>query len=204
MRQTKVQAKKLLKHGRNCVIFLSSSMTESYSYFGGIVMICSKCGQEVPDTNSFCTYCGASLTPQPAPASQMPFQGQPQPTPQYAPYPNTPPVMPMNNVMDPGASIGKTAFILGLVGVIAGAICSCGCGLLGGILPLIASILAIVFGNQAKQKSAEVGIENKQAKTAMILGIAGIAVIVIFIIILMIIGGAIGASSYFSQFSYGL
>ena len=147
-------------------------------------MICSKCGQEVPDTNSFCTYCGASLTPQP--------------TPQYAPYPNTPPVMPMNNVMDPGASIGKTAFILGLVGVIAGAICSCGCGLLGGILPLIASILAIVFGNQAKQKSAEVGIENKQAKTAMILGIAGIAVIVIFIIILMIIGGAIGAFSYFS------
>jgi len=109
--------------------------------------------------------------------------------------------VPVTPVEDPGASTAKTAFILGLVGLIAGAICSCSCALLGGILPLICSVLAIVFANQAKQKSAAAGFENQKAKTAMILGIAGIAVIVVFVIINMIVGAITGAAGAYESFT---
>ena len=173
-------------------------------------MFCNKCGQEITENGRFCQHCGATLAAEPAPVENAPYaqqyQNAPQPNqfpPVYpgAPVNQMPPAAPMKPV-DPGASQGQTSFILGLVGLIAGAICSCGCAFLGGILPAVASILAIVFGNQAKQKSAAAGFENKQARTGMILGIVGISVIVVFIIINAILGAVLGASGFYDSFVY--
>lgn len=156
-------------------------------------MFCNHCGQEIPENNRFCQNCGAPVTPAYAPTEADPNFQQPQDTLQYAAYPPVYPAAPV----DPGASTGTAAFVLGLVGLIVGAICSCGCAILGGFLPLIACILAIVFGYQAKQKSAQVGLQNSRAQTGLILGIIGIAVILIFIIINAILGATMGASGVY-------
>ena len=157
-------------------------------------MFCTKCGQEVPEGNRFCEHCGAPMTSE----EEVPVIVE---APAAEEVPVAPEVTeaPAAPVEDPGASTAKTAFILGLVGLIAGAICSCSCALAGGILPMICSILAIVFAYQAKQKSAAAGLENKKATTAMILGIAGIAVIVVFVIINMIFGAVMGATGFYEE-----
>lgn len=172
-------------------------------------MLCNKCGQEISAGDRFCQHCGAPV----APVEEAPLQ-QPDAAPQVAETPVEPvtpaepviptqPVTPATPVEDPGASTGKTAFILGLIGLIVGAICSCGCSLLGGIAPLICSILAIVLGNQAKQKSAAAGFENDKAKTAVILGIIGIAVVVIFVILNIVLDAIMDATgAYDTIYSY--
>lgn len=174
-------------------------------------MFCTRCGKEVPDNDRFCQHCGAPLTPVSAPVEAAPSVQQPEVAPEAtfvppvapeAPVSPVTPVTPVTPVEDPGASTGKTAFILGLVGLIAGAICSCGCAILGGLLPLICNILAIVFGNQAKQKSAAAGFNNTQAKTAVTLGIIGIVVIVIFVIINAIASAAMGAAGAYDNYIY--
>ena len=159
-------------------------------------MICKQCGRQLPDNCRFCTGCGAAVEvePAPQPAAQSTVYTAPQPAAQSTVY-TAPqaaiPVMPE----DPGASTGKTAFILGLIGLIAGALCSCSCALVGGILPMAASIVAIVLGVLAQNKSAAAGFENKKAKTGMILGIVGVVVIIVFIILNMILGAAMGAAA---------
>lgn len=173
-------------------------------------MFCSNCGKEIPEGNRFCSNCGASVAPtEPAvetpvvetPVVETPVVETPVvETPAVQQQPQTTQAAPV----DPGASTGKTAFILGIIGLAAGAICSCGCAFLGGILPLVASIVAIVLGNQAKEKSAAAGFENKQAQTAVILGIVGIAVIVVFVIINAIIGAIAGASGAYDSLIYDL
>lgn len=165
--------------------------------FGGIVMFCNKCGQEISAGDRFCQHCGAPVAPvEDAPVQQPAAAEIATPVEPVIP---TQPVTPVTPVEDPGASTGKTAFTLGLIGLIAGAICSCGCALLGGIAPLICSILAIVFGNKAKQQSAAAGFENSKAKTAVTLGIIGIAVVVIFVILNMVFGAIMGASGVYDS-----
>ena len=156
-------------------------------------MFCSHCGQEISENNRFCQNCGAPVTPAYTPAEEDLNYQQPQESLQYTAYPPVYPAAPA----DPGATHGTVAFVLGLVGLIVGAICSCGCAILGGILPLIACILAIVFGYQAKQESAQVGLHNSRAQTGVILGIIGIAVILVFIIINAIVGAVMGASGVY-------
>ena len=171
--------------------------------FGGIVMFCNKCGQEISAGDRFCQHCGAPVVPVEDTPVQQPAAAEIA-TPVEPVIPTEPvtpvtPVTPDTPVEDPGASTGKTAFTLGLIGLIAGAICSCGCALLGSIAPLICSILAIVFGNKAKQQSAAAGFENSKAKTAVTLGIIGIAVVVIFVILNMVLGAIMGASGIYDS-----
>lgn len=165
-------------------------------------MLCNKCGQEISAGDRFCQHCGAPV----APAEEAPLQ-QPDAAPQVVETPvepvtsaepviSTQPVTPATPVEDPGASTGKTAFILGLIGLIASAICSCSCILVGGIAPLICSILAVVLGNQAKRQSAAAGFENEKAKTAITLGIIGIVITVILSVIFLCLY-AIGISEEF-------
>lgn len=158
-------------------------------------MFCTRCGQEVPDNDRFCQHCGAPLTPDSAPAAAPSVQ-QPEASPQSTFIPPVTPTAPVTPVEDPGASTGKTAFILGLFGLIASVICSCSCILVGGIAPLICSILAIVLGNQAKRQSATAGFENDKAKTAITLGIIGIVITVILSVIFLCLY-AIGVSEEF-------
>ena len=168
-------------------------------------MICNKCGQEMSANDRFCQHCGAPAAQESAPSDTEILMQQADHTTQETcepisipTEPTTPPESP-TIVGDPGASTGKTAYILGLIGLIAGSICTCGCSLLGGLAPLVCCILAIVLGNQAREKSAAAGIENHNAKTAVTLGIIGIAVIVIFVIINIVVAAVMGSTDIYSS-----
>ncbi|MBQ7780250.1 MAG: zinc-ribbon domain-containing protein [Clostridia bacterium] len=162
-------------------------------------MFCKNCGQESTDNSRFCHFCGTELAPESTPAEE--------PTAQKAETPIQPEVNPVNysapiTPADPGAGLGTAAFILGIVGLSVGAICSCLFATLGGILPLACAIVAVVLGINAKKKSAAVGLENKKAKIGLILGVIAIAVIVVFIALNGILGAIMG--SWLATTSYDL
>ena len=78
-------------------------------------MICNHCNQSNPDGATFCENCGAPLTAAPV------YNVDPQPvvpTPTY-----TAPAADAN--VDPGKQQGTTAFVLGIVSLAMGTICSC-------------------------------------------------------------------------------
>ena len=95
--------------------------------------------------------------------------------------------------VDPGEGMGKASFVLGIISLAAGAVCSCIAACLGGAAPLICGIVGIVLSIMATNKSKAAGFENKKAKTGLILSIAGIAVILVFIVINAILGVGMGA-----------
>lgn len=168
-------------------------------------MFCRNCGQESTDNNRFCPFCGAELAPEsPLPKeptaqkAETPIQPGANPVNYSAPIYNAAPAAPA----DPGAGLGTTAFILGIVGLSVGAVCSCLFAILGGILPLACAIVAVVLGINAKKKSAAVGIENKKAKIGLILGVIAIAVIVVFIALNAILGAMMGSWLTATSYDY--
>lgn len=137
-------------------------------------MLCKNCGNLLADDAVFCNACGASTAPDPVPSAPQ--------QPVYTP-----------TVEDPGKTYGTAAFVLGIVSLCVGTVCSCLMAFLGGILPLIAAIVGVVMGKMGMNKSAAAGFENKKAKNGMIMSIVAIAVIVVFIILNAILGAILGS-----------
>lgn len=156
-------------------------------------MFCSKCGQAISDDGRYCQNCGAVLG-QETPQEESPIVQQSEN--EYKPEEAQ--VITSDKSVDPNGSQGMIALILGIVGLVLGAICSCGCSIVGGIIPFILSVLAVVFGYQAKQKSAAAGFKNEKAQAGMILGIVAIAVIIFFVVINILV--FMGTSNIFEAF----
>lgn len=176
-------------------------------------MICPTCGAQLNDGLKFCTQCGTPLQVAEAPVVETPvvetpvyeapayeapaYEAPVQETPVYeaapvyeAPTYESAPAYEAPAANDPGAGLGKTSKILGIIGIVT----SC-CGF-GSILAIVALILGIIGG----KKSKEAGFENASAKTGLILGIVGIVIAVLVWVAgfaIGIIGGLAESSMYY-------
>ncbi len=166
-------------------------------------MICPTCGAQLNDGLKFCTQCGTPLQVAEAPVVETPvvetpvYEAPVQETPVYeaapvyeAPTYESAPAYEAPAATDPGAGLGKTSKILGIIGIVT----SC-CGF-GSILAIVALILGIIGG----KKSKGAGFENASAKTGLILGIVGIAigaiVYIAYLIYYVVVLGAMSTMYY--------
>ena len=147
-------------------------------------MICKNCGADVANSK-FCTVCGA---PMEAPA------------PVATPYTNDVAVEAPKPATDPGKTLGIVSLALGIAALLLGSLCSCLLACLGGFVPALLAIGAIITGVLAMKKSKEAGFKNTMALIGCILGGVSIAVILVFVLINAIIGGINGynqATNYY-------
>lgn len=121
---------------------------------------------------AYCANCGQEVSPQ---APSCPNCGHPQ---QGA-------GAPVAYVARRTEGTATAALILGIAGLI--------------ICPLVCSVLAIVFGNQAKNKiAADPSLEGEgMAKAGVILGWIGVALTVLWVILFAVV---IGSDSTFTDF----
>ena len=155
-------------------------------------MTCPTCGAQLNEGLKFCTQCGTPLQVAEAPVAEAPVVETPAyEAPAYeAPAYEAAPVYEAPAATDPGAGLGKTSKILGIIGIVT----SC-CGF-GSVLAIVALILGIVGG----KKSKGAGFENASAKTGLILGVVGIAigaiVYIAYLIYYVVVLGAMSTMYY--------
>ena len=160
-------------------------------------MTCPTCGAQLNDGLKFCTQCGTPLQVAEAPVVETPayeapaYEAPAQAAPVYeAPTYESAPAYEAPAATDPGAGLGKTSKILGIIGIVT----SC-CGF-GSVLAIVALILGIVGG----KKSKGAGFENASAKTGLILGIVGIVISAIiyvaYLIYYVVVLGAMSTMYY--------
>ena len=169
-------------------------------------MTCPTCGAQLNEGLKFCTQCGTPLQVAEAPVAEAPvvetpayeapayeapaYEAPAQAAPVYETPTQAAPVYEAPAATDPGAGLGKTSKILGIIGIVT----SC-CGF-GSILAIVALILGIVGG----KKSKGAGFENASAKTGLILGIVGIAigaiVYIAYLIYYVVVLGAMSTMYY--------
>lgn len=139
-------------------------------------MTCKSCGYENAEGSVFCANCGASM--------EAPVAVEPVVETSYA--------QPAEVVAPKKKADGMTitALILSIVGLVGNTICSCLCGCLGGSPALIMSIVGLILGIIAMNKSKKNGEKNNMALTAVILSGVGILMFIIF----ALIGGAISSA----------
>ena len=169
-------------------------------------MTCPTCGAQLNEGLKFCTQCGTPLQVAEAPVAEAPvvetpayeapayeapaYEAPAQAAPVYETPTQAAPVYEAPAATDPGAGLGKTSKILGIIGIVT----SC-CGF-GSILAIVALILGIVGG----KKSKGAGFENASAKTGLILGVVGIAigaiVYIAYLIYYVVVLGAMSTMYY--------
>jgi hypothetical protein len=110
---------------------------------------------------------------------------------------------------DPGKLLNLISLICGAVGLVFSALCTCLGGCLGGFIPALVGVAAIVTGVLGMKKSKAAGFKNTKALVGVILSGVGLASIVLFVLINAIIGGLNGMSqaqgygdNYFSSYGY--
>lgn len=165
-------------------------------------MTCPTCGAQLNEGLKFCTQCGTPLQVAEAPVAEAPVVETPayeapayeapayEAAPVYEASAQAAPVYEAPAATDPGAGLGKTSKILGIIGIVT----SC-CGF-GSVLAIVALILGIVGG----KKSKGAGFENASAKTGLILGIVGIVISAIiyvaYLIYYVVVLGAMSTMYY--------
>lgn len=78
-------------------------------------MICPNCKKEIPDGTKFCTYCGAKVTEESAPAQEPtthPAQATQRPAPQPAPAPQTQPAAPQQPAPEKNKKLNTVLIIV--------------------------------------------------------------------------------------------
>lgn len=143
-------------------------------------MKCPICQAEITAEDKVCPACGAPVNEAPV-EETVAAQAEPEV--------NAAPAV----FEDPGKKLGLIAMILGIAGVALGVILAGACACLGGILPAIASVAAVVLGILAMKKSKDAGFSNKQALIGIILGGAALVLIPALVALNGIIGAALGA-----------
>lgn len=117
-------------------------------------MICSKCGFIVDD-GKFCPNCGTAV--------EKEVQNETIETSSGA-----------DDTVDPGKSKGLISLILGIVSLVLGTICSCGCA---SPLTIITSIVGMILGSSANKASISAGFEkNGKGKIGFILSLISLIV----------------------------
>ncbi len=148
-------------------------------------MICKVCNAENKPNAAFCENCGATLEQETVVTKSC-----------NSDVPAT----------DPGKTLSLVSLILGIAAIVFGTICSCVFSCLGGLIPMVLGVVAIILGILGMNKSKAAGFNNKQGMVGMILGIATIVIVVIFIIVNAVAGGIMGAvgsaNTYNSPYSY--
>ena len=86
-------------------------------------MYCNNCGNDVAEGLAYCDACGAEMNAD-----------------TYADD-----VLDITPATDPGKTLGIISLILGIASFVIGALCSCTCACLGGILPFLCAVGSIVF-----------------------------------------------------------
>ena len=133
-------------------------------------MRCNNCGTYNDDSARFCSGCGTEMSAQPQqnsnPQPQQEVNVQPAvqnqnyynqaPNYNYAPAPITP---------DDGKGLATASLVCGIVSFFC--------------VPIILSILAIIFGKMAQSK----GCKETSAKAGIICGIISLALAVVFIVL---------------------
>lgn len=123
-------------------------------------MICPQCGAELQPGTTFCTNCGCAINAQ------------------VSAYPAVDPQQ------EACLKKGKTAMILGIVGIAASLLCSC-----LGVPGLVCAVIAIVMAVQARNEAQALGINNSNATVGLVLGVVTI--------VLSILGLVVGCFSGF-------
>ena len=139
-------------------------------------MYCNNCGNANAE-GKFCDVCGAELTSEPIVVETQNVVGAEN-------------IVETIPAVDPGKTLGTVSLILGIAGIVLGAICPCLFACLGAIVPMILSIIGLILGIVAMNKSKAAGFKNKAALIGVILSGAAIGVT----ILCNIIGSALGVA----------
>ncbi len=139
-------------------------------------MYCKNCGNANAE-GKFCDVCGAEITSEPIVVDAQNVV-------------ETENIIDGTPVVDPGKTLGTISLILGIAGIVLGIICPCLFACLGAIAPLTLSIIGLILGIVAMNKSKAVGLKNKAAMIGVIL--SGVAIGIT--ILCNIIGSALGVA----------
>ena len=133
---------------------------------------------QIADDAEFCPVCGSPVSAG---------------TPAYADPAFVDPTYVEEPKKNPGKVLGLIGLILSIVGLVFGAILSCTCACLGGIIPLIMAIVGLVLGIVGMLQSKKAGFKNTSGLVAIIVG----AIAIVVIIINIILNGALGGLNAF-------
>ena len=149
-------------------------------------MFCKNCGIENPDGASFCRVCGSALAVAPViEASADPVAETPvEPTVETPVQPASAPAAegetaPKVTAVDPGKGMGVAALVLGIIGLVTGTVCNCGCActifgvFISGPIAILLAIVGLILGIIGMKKSKTAGFKNTMALVGIIL--SGIA-----------------------------
>lgn len=168
-------------------------------------MICKACNAENENGAQFCVNCGAALEQEAAPVEEVvaPVEEVAAPVEEVvapveevaAPAEEATAEVPAS---DPGKLLNLISLICGAVGLVFSSLCTCLGGCLGGFIPMLIGVAAIVTGLLGMNKSKAAGFKNTLGLIGLILGIASVAAFILFIVgsfLLSLLGYAGGANA---------
>ena len=152
-------------------------------------MYCASCGTENTENNTFCSNCGASLTPA--------VEAEPV----AAPVAPETPVYTAQVEQQPAKKdgMGIASLVLGILGLLGNTVCNCLCGCIGGAPSFIMSIIGLVLGIMSNNKAKAAGTKNQLAFVGMILSV--VALVLFFIVLIF---NAIFGAAIFSEMGYDM
>lgn len=103
---------------------------------------------------------------------------------------------------DAGKSLGIAALACGIFSFVGGSVCTCIASMLGGLLPGVAAVAAVILGILALGKSKASGHKNILAIVGIALGALSVVVIGVLIIVNMVAGGIMGAAMAAGEYYY--
>ena len=95
---------------------------------------------------------------------------------------------------DAGKGLGIAALACGIFSFVGGSVCTCIASMLGGLLPGVAAVAAVILGILALGKSKASGHKNILAIVGIVLGALSVVVIIVLIIVNIVAGGIMGAA----------
>ena len=154
-------------------------------------MICKACNAENENGAQFCVNCGAALEQEAAPVEEVVAPVEEVAAPAEEATEEIP-------AADPGKLLNLISLICGAVGLVFSSLCTCLGGCLGGFIPMLIGVAAIVTGLLGMNKSKAAGFKNTLGLIGLILGIASVAAFILFFVgsfLLSLLGYAGGANA---------
>jgi len=133
---------------------------------------CSKCQRDYNSSNAFCPYCGEKSAREPGTQATAPAAQPPVP-PSYV-QPPPPQMMPQR--LAPSSGKAVASLVLALAGLL--------------VFPIVCSVLAIIFGRQAKREIlvSEGRLRGKEmADAGFIIGIVGLALYLVLTVVIIVV-----------------
>lgn len=146
------------------------------------MLICSNCGQSLPDGTAFCSNCGNTIPQYPPPtpypqqnAGQMPFQPQGiYPNPQYPSQP-----VPSNGKATASLVLGILSLLFLCLLFAGNALYMCAAFLPG--------IIGLILGVLARKEAKRLGRTSSAATAGIVCSIIGIAIALLMLLFIIIV-----------------